>query len=88
MERRVAATWAADEAQVDIDMWLVDAWSIQDQAFRVLGKQINMRGKENVVASVRSEHGIVQLQVVLPLLAGTGGSAGRRIVRGDIWLRC
>jgi hypothetical protein len=88
MERRVAATLAADEAQVEIDMRLVDAGSKQDQASRVLGKQINLRGKENVMASFRPEHGIVQLQVVLPLLAGTGGSAGRRIVRGDIWLRC
>ena len=88
MERRVAATLAADEAQVEIDMWFVDEWSIQDQASRVVREQINIRGKENVVASVRSEHGIVQLQVVLPLLAGTGGSAGRRMVWGNIWLRC
>ncbi len=88
MERRVAATLATDEAQVEIDIWLMDAWSIQDQVSSVLLEQINVRGKENVVASVRSEHGIVQLQVVLPLLARTGGSAGRRIVRSDIRLRC
>ena len=73
MERRVAATLAADEAPVEIDMRHVDEWSKQDQAFRVLKEQINMRGKENVVASVGSEHGVVQLQVVLPLLAGAGG---------------
>ena len=84
MVRRVAATVAADEAQVKIDMRLVDAWSKQDQASRVFWEQINLREKENVMASFRPEHGIVQLQVVLPLLAGTGGSAGRRIVRGDI----
>ncbi len=88
MERRVAAALATDEAQVEIDIWLMDAWSKQDQASRVLWEHINIREKENVVASVGSEHGVVQLQVVLPLLAGTGGSAGRRIVRGDIWLRC
>jgi hypothetical protein len=41
MERRVAATLAADEAQVEIDMWFVDAWLIQDQASRVLWEQLN-----------------------------------------------
>ena len=26
MERRVAAALAADEIQIEIDMWLVDGW--------------------------------------------------------------
>ncbi len=41
MERRVAAALATDEAQVEIDIWLMDAWSKQDQASRVIWEQNN-----------------------------------------------
>jgi len=45
MEHRITATLASDEAQVEIDIRLVDAWSKQGQASRVLWEHINIREK-------------------------------------------